>query len=223
MRKILACCSLLFLLLVTGCVAPRSIPADISEPDYWPTTGWKHSTPEAQGMDSELLAEMLEDISTQETSVHSVIVARNGYLVTEAYFHPYTSDTKMHVQSVTKSVIGMLVGIAVKQGIIPDINQPVIDFFQNRRIAYLDEQKESMELKHLLSMSSGFDCAEFSSGPRMEQTSDWVQFMLDRPVTQHPGERFGYCNGNAHLLSAILEKTSGVSTREFANHWASPL
>ena len=217
MRKILAYCSLLFGILVTSCASPKYIPMEIPGPDYWPTTGWKHSTPEAQGMDSELLAEMLEDISTQETSIHSVIVVRNGYLVTEAYFHPYTSDTKMHVQSVTKSVIGMLAGIALKKGIIPDINQPVIDFFRNRRIAYLDEQKESIELNHLLSMSSGFDCAEFSSGPRMEQTSDWVQFMLDRPVTQRPGETFGYCNGNAHLLSVILEKTSGVSTREFAN------
>jgi hypothetical protein len=51
----------------------------------------------------------------------------------------------------------------------------------------------------------------------MEQTADWVQFMLDLPVTQPPGVAFGYCNGNAHLLSAILEKTSSVGTREFAN------
>jgi hypothetical protein len=51
----------------------------------------------------------------------------------------------------------------------------------------------------------------------MEQTADWVQFMLDLPVVETPGETFGYCNGNAHLLSAILEKTSGVNTREFAN------
>jgi CubicO group peptidase (beta-lactamase class C family) len=217
MRKILAYCSLLFLILVTSCASPKPISLEIPEPEYWPTSGWKHSTPEAQGMDSGLLAQMLEVISAEETSLHSVIVVRNGYLVTEAYFHPYTSDTKMHLQSVTKSVIGMLVGIALKKGMIPDIDQPVIDFFRNRRIAYLDEQKESIQLKHLLSMSSGLDCAEFSSGPRMEQTPDWVQFMLDRPVTQSPGETFGYCNGNAHLLSAILEKTSGLSTREFAN------
>lgn len=217
MRKTLTYGSLLFLILLTSCASPKSASVQVREPDYWPTNGWKHSTPEAQGMDSGLLAEMLEDISENETSIYSVIVIRNGYLVTEAYFHPYTSDTKMHVQSVTKSVIGMLVGIALKKGMFPDINQPVIDFFRNRRIAYLDEQKESIELKHLLSMSSGLDCAEFSSGPRMEQTSDWVQFMLDRPVIQSPGETFGYCNGNAHLVSAILEKTSGVSTREFAN------
>jgi hypothetical protein len=67
-------------------------------------------------------------------------------------------------------------------------------------------------------MSSGLDCAEFSqSGPSMEQSSSWVQFMLDLPVVNTPGEKFGYCNGNAHLLSAILEKTTGMTAREFAN------
>ena len=67
-------------------------------------------------MDSVLLAQMLEDISASETSIHSVLVIRNGYMVTEAYFHPYTPDTKMHIQSVTKSVIGMLVGKAISDG-----------------------------------------------------------------------------------------------------------
>jgi CubicO group peptidase (beta-lactamase class C family) len=217
MKKIPAYCSLLLLILLTSCASQNSVPGETRDADYWPTAGWKHSTPEAQGMDSELLAQMLEDLSAKETNIHSVIIVRNGYMVTEAYFHPYTDNTKMHVQSVTKSVIGMLLGIAIKKGIISDIDQPVIDFFRNRRVAYLDEEKESIALKHLLSMSSGLDCAEFSSSPRMEQTSDWVQFMLDRPVIHHPGETFGYCNGNAHLLSAVLEKTSGLSTREFAN------
>jgi hypothetical protein len=67
-------------------------------------------------------------------------------------------------------------------------------------------------------MSSGLDCQEFSgSGPRMEQSDRWVRFILDRPMVSKPGETFGYCNGNAHLLSAILEKSTGLSAREFAN------
>lgn len=168
-------------------------------------------------MDSGLLARMIEEISLNETSIHSVLIVRNGYMVTEAYFHPYTPDTKIHVQSVTKSVIGMLMGIALRKGILTDVDQPVLDFFHNRRVANLSNAKESVQLKHLLSMASGFDCQEFSSGPRMEQTADWIQFMLDLPVTQNPGKTFGYCNGNAHLLSAILEKASGMDTREFAN------
>ncbi len=218
MRKTLTYCSLLLLIFVTSCAAPKSASGQPTEPEYWPTTEWQHSPPESQGMDSNLLSQMMEEISAQETPIFSVLIIRNGFMVTEAHFHPYTRETKTHIQSVTKSVIGMLVGIAVQKGILLDVNQPVIDFFRNRRVAYLDEDKESIQLKHLLSMSSGLDCQEFSSAPRMEQTSDWVQFVLDLPVTTRPGERFGYCNGNAHLLSAILEKSSGMDTREFANH-----
>lgn len=205
-------------LLVARCAPAQPVSDQIREPDYWPTEGWKSSTPEAQGMDSELLAEMLEEINTKETRIYSVLIIRNGYMVTEAYFHPYTRDIKMHIQSVTKSVIGALVGIAVQKQMIPDVDQPLMSFFSNRRVAHLSEEKSSIQLRHLLSMSSGLDCQEASSsGRNMEQTADWVQFMLDLPMVAAPGETFGYCNGNPHLLSAILEKTTGMNTREFAN------
>lgn len=169
-------------------------------------------------MDSTLLAEMLEGIIANETAIHSVLVIRNGYVVAEAYFHPYTRNEKMHVQSVTKSVIGMLVGKAISNGYIQSEEDRLVDFYQNRIFENPGGMKNSIQLKHLLSMSSGLDCQEFSSsGQSMEQTSGWVQFMLDLPVTSTPGGQFGYCNGNAHLLSSILEKTTGVTAREYAN------
>ena len=161
---------------------------------------------------------MLEDISAEQSKIYSVLVIRNGYLVTEAYFHPYTRATKHHVQSVTKSVIGMLVGKAIDLGSIKSAKETLVSFFPGRVFAYASEKKSSIQLAHLLSMSSGLDCAEFSpSGTSMEQSDGWVQFMLDLPVLSTPGEKFGYCNGNAHLLSAILEKTTDMTAREFAN------
>ena len=209
---------LTFILLTTGCTSTKSISVQVPQPDYWPTTGWRNSAPEAQGMDSELMAQMLEAVSANETSIHSILVIRNGYLVTEAYFHPYTRDTKMHIQSVTKSVIGMLVGRAVDNGYIKNDDVKLADFYRLDLFENPSQQKDAIQLKHLLSMSSGLDCQEFSgSGPQMEQTDGWVRFMLDRPMVAGPGETFGYCNGNAHLLSAILEKATGMSAREFAN------
>jgi CubicO group peptidase (beta-lactamase class C family) len=209
---------LLTILLLAGCTQGKSLSRAIPEPEYWPTTGWQSSTPEAQGMDSGQLARMLGDISSAEMSIHSVLVIRNGYMVTEAYFHPYTRDTKMHIQSVTKSVIGMLVGKAISERHIESEDERLVSFYQDRSYQRQGNGKDSIRLKHLLSMSSGLDCQEFSSsGTSMEQTQDWVQFMLDRPMAAAPGQVFGYCNGNAHLLSAILEKSTGVSTREYAN------
>jgi CubicO group peptidase (beta-lactamase class C family) len=139
-------------------------------------------------------------------------------MVTEAYFHPYTADTKMHIQSVTKSVIGMLVGKAIEDGYIRNENEKLLDFYPNRIIENQSKEKSSIQLKHLLSMSSGLDCAAFdASRPSMEASAGWVQFMLDLPMADKPGKTFGYCNGNAHLLSSILEKTTGMSAREYAN------
>jgi CubicO group peptidase (beta-lactamase class C family) len=190
---------------------------EVPETDYWPTSGWQSSTPEAQGMDSELLAKMIEEVNSAETGIHSVLVIRNGYLVSEAYFHPYTQDTKMHIQSVTKSVIGMLVGKAIGDGYIRSAEDKLVDYYPNRVFENQGSRKSAIRLKHLLSMSSGLDCQEFSGGPSMEQTQGWVQFMLDRPMASAPGKVFGYCNGNAHLLSSILEKTTGMTAREYAN------
>lgn len=205
-------------LLLTGCSNLSPAFSRIPEPDYWPTTGWRSSTPDAQGMDSELLADMLDDISNSGTRIHSILVIRNGYIVTEAYFHPYTAETKIHVQSVTKSVISMLVGKAIDDGYIKNEQQKLLDFYPDQAFQNASDEKSSIELKHLLSMSSGLDCRTFDfSRPGMEQSEDWVQFMLDLPVIDTPGTTFGYCNGNAHLLSAIVQQSTGMSARDYAN------
>ena len=217
MKRILSGWLLIFLIVCSSCTPQRSVSVPVPEPDYWPTADWRSSTPEAQGMDSTSLAQMVEKIAADQTSVHSVLVIRNGYLVAEAYFQPYTRETKVHIQSVTKSVIGMLVGEAIHEGQIKSENEKLLNYYPNRIFANPSSRKNSIQLKHLLSMSSGLDCQEFSSGPSMEQTTGWVQFMLDLPVTSTPGKTFGYCNGNAHLLSAILEKSTGMSAREYAN------
>ena len=156
-------------ILITGCNPSKSVSVTVPEPAYWPSTEWQTSSPEAQGMDSLLLAKMLEEINANQTRIHSVLVIRNGYMVTEAYFHPYTRNTKIHLQSVTKSVIGALVGIAIKQGYIKNENEKMISFFPNRMYSNPSQNKDSISLKHLLSMSSGFPCQEFSeSGQSME-------------------------------------------------------
>ena len=209
---------LILILGITGCSAPKSVSAPVPEPQYWPTEEWQSSSPEAQGMDSNLLAQMLEDISSDQTGIHSVLVIRKGYLVTEAYFHPYTRDTKIQIQSITKSVIGALVGIAIRDGSIKSTNEKLLDFFPKRSIVNPGPEKSAIRLKHLLSMSSGFPCQEFSSsGQSMEQSSGWVQYMLDLPVNTAPGKTFGYCDGNPHLLSAILGIETGMDAREYAN------
>jgi CubicO group peptidase (beta-lactamase class C family) len=204
--------------MAAGCVPhiPASVP--VTQPDYWPTAEWRSSSPEAQGMDSSLLASMLEELSNDRIRMRSLLVIRNGYLVTQAYFDPYRPDTKVQIQSVTKSVIGALVGTAIQQGYIQSVDEKMLSFFPDRVYANPSRKKDAIRLRHLLSMSSGFPCQEFSDGgQRMELSSGWVQFMLDLPVDASPGKTFGYCDGNPHLLSAIIERTTGLTARDFGN------
>lgn len=209
---------MLCVLLLSGCVPLNSGMGKAPIPDYWPTHEWRNSSPESQGIDSDQLARMYEHIIKSQANLYSVLIVRNGYVVTEAYFHPYTRDTKVHVQSITKSVIGMLVGRAIQTGAISSVDDSLVSFFPGRVFTVDEQAKEKIHLRHLLSMTSGLDCQEFSAqGPKMEQSGGWVQFMLDLPVVSTPGKKFNYCNGNAHLLSAILEKTTGMKSREFAN------
>src|SRR5689334_9895295 len=85
---------------------------------YFPERDWRQSTPEAQGLDSTVLAHMVESISQKNLNVHSITVIRHGYVVMDAYFYPYRQDVLHDVASVTKSITSALVGIAVDKGLV---------------------------------------------------------------------------------------------------------
>ena len=88
---------------------------------YWPTSGWRTSTPEKQGLVSRGIAQALRAISERIPRMHSLLLVRNGYVVTEVYFYPYGPDWRHGVASCTKSVLSSLVGIAIQQGYIESI------------------------------------------------------------------------------------------------------
>jgi len=74
--------------------------------------GWRTSTPEEQGMDSQKLTLMLESVKQQKLNLYSLLVIRHGYIVSETYFQFYKEQTKHELYSCTKSFIATLVGIA---------------------------------------------------------------------------------------------------------------
>ena len=187
----------------------------------WPTGGWQTSTPESQGMDSRVLEAMLETVQNQNYNIDSITVIRNGYLVLDAAVYPYTQDTKHIIHSCTKSIVSILIGIALDQGFIEDVQTPVLEFFPDRTASNLDSDKKALTLENLLTMTSGFKCRDsylyrWSGLNDLRESDDWVQFMLDLPMEETPGTKFEYCNGASFLLSAIITETTGLSSNEFA-------
>jgi CubicO group peptidase (beta-lactamase class C family) len=218
MKKISNKLSIIFVLVVflVGCT-PAS--PTLTPPEYWPTGGWRSSAPEEQGMDSEKLAQMVEHIQAEKLNLHSLLIVRNGYLVSEMYVYPYSAGQVHFIASVTKSVIGALVGIAIQKGDIKDIQQPLFSLLPEQGVANLDDQKKAITLEDLLTMTSGLDCHENPEPGEafMQASLNWVQFMLDLPMAAQPGTEFNYCTGAVQVLSAILQGATGMSAREFAN------
>jgi CubicO group peptidase (beta-lactamase class C family) len=194
-------------------------PAVVPEPDYWPITGWKTSTPEQQGFDSVELAEALENIQEQGTNIDSLLIVHNGYVVLDAHFAPYDGTFPHNMASVTKSLMTTLIGIAVDHGKI-DLDQPMVSFFRDRTIANLDERKAGITVRHLVSMRNGMEsgCAADDLGTvdRMRAKPDWVQAALDRPMVAEPGTEFCYDSPGMHILSAILQEATDMTAMEFA-------
>ena len=186
---------------------------------YSPAEGWRSTAPEQQGIDSQKLAEALDGIRQRNMNIHSLLIVRNGFVVLDAYFYPYDEKDLHDIASVTKSLTSALVGIAIGQGKIKAVNQPLLQFFPGRSIANQEPRKERLTLEHLLSMTSGLDC-KFQPGEltlrQMKQSQDWTQFMLDLPMAADPGSKFVYCSGGTHLLSAIISQTTGQNELEFA-------
>jgi CubicO group peptidase (beta-lactamase class C family) len=222
------CIALLGMLgsMLAGCSSsPASLPpasvatqAAVLASD-WPTEAWRTSPPEAQGIDASKLAQMLAYVQQQHLDLHSLLVIRNGYIVSETYFGSYTADTRHPLYSCTKSFIATLIGIALDQGVIDQTDHRVVDFFPGQAFAHLDAHKQSMTLEDLLTMRSGLSWQEGDPVYRaMYQSPDWVKFVMDEEMAGAPGSAFNYCSGCSHVLSAILQKTTGMNTAAYAEH-----
>jgi len=210
-------------LILGGCASPPTIaPSNLqaqrsANATYWPTDAWRTSLPEEQGMDSRKLAEMLAAIQEEKLNIHSLLIIRNGYLVSESYFGPYQRDTRHELYSVTKSFVATLIGIALDKGYIDETDQRILDFFPDEAFANLDHQKEDMTLEDVLTMRAGLEWEEGDAAfGAIYSSPDWVKFMLDKPMTLPAGSQFNYCSGCSHLLSAILQQTTGMNTGDFA-------
>ena len=180
-------------------------------------------------MDSLLLADMLAEIEVHSHAIDSVSVVRHGYLVLDAYVHPFGPNQQHEIYSCTKSVVSALVGIAIEDGYIEGVEQPLLDFFPGRTVAHLEARKEAIALEHVLSMSSGMLCRDsylyrWKGIQEMRASEDWVQYVLDLPMTEEPGTHFEYCNGGSFLLSAIVQETTGQTALEYSQeHLFGPL
>ena len=152
------------------------------------------------------------------------------------YYHPWWHPTyrrgDLHtLQSVTKTVTSVVIGTAVTRGEFPSLDSKVLSFFDTTKVKNIDERKRRMTLRHLLTMTGGFDWNENlpyvdpnNAAVNMEASYDWVQFTIDRPMAREPGSQFNYSSGESELLAHIFWKATGTDIEEYASrHLFGPL
>lgn len=157
-------------------------------------------------------------------AVRSLLVQQKGTLVMERYFDGMSSGRTMNLKSASKSVLSLLIGIAVDRGIIDSVDQPIRHYLPEYFEDIDSEIKRSITIKDLLTMRAGLETTSFHNYGRWVVSDDWVEFALEQPMEDRPGGDMVYSTGSTHLLSVILTRAAGMSTRAFANrHLFGPL
>ena len=202
------------------CACSHTHPLEESSKNVDPIDNLKGSNNAKYRLNEDKLALLLDNINKGDfDKLNSLIIIHNDSFVLEEYFQGWNRNMRHRCWSVTKSFISALSGIAIEQGYIKGVNEKLLSFFpEYRNIANLDERKNSITLKDGLTMTAGFWCNPDSEKAQVElqESSNWIKYILDQPMNNDPGAVFVYDSGCSHLLSEIIQNTTGKTTAEFA-------
>lgn len=215
---------------LSGRANSHSLALEPRPPVSWPTESWPVSTPEDQGIDSAKLVEMVAYYEAQrakkeQIQIDSITMARNGIIVADIYLNPmFPRNTKHVIHSCTKSIMSILIGIAIAEEYLDGVDVPVLEIFPDKKCANRDGRLQALTLKDLLTMQTGLRSRdsylyEWEGLFAMQAADDWVEFTLNLPFDVEPGTRFDYSNVSSLLLSAIIARTTGMDTLSFARRY----
>ena len=184
----------------------------------WPTLLWAEGNPQGFGMQADLLGLAHETIQRDFPNVYSLLVIRNGVIVFEQYYHGHDTASLFDIRSATKSFISALIGIALKEKRIPDLDQKILSYFPEYNTASMDRRKAAITIRDLLMMKSGLAWDEDRDFAELYETRNWIQYIFNVPMASDPGLVFCYNSGGSHLLSELIHRVTGVTALEFAQH-----
>jgi len=232
-------CGMVAAFFLSAC-SPAPLP---SQELVWPEEAWAVSTPEQEGIDPVAVDALVQDIQAGTYGLidHFTLI-RHGRMVADYHFeqdyeavaaaydttnyqynydhpqwHPYYRNTDLHtLQSVTKSVTSVALGIAIDQGFIQGVEVPALSFFEEYDPDLSDPWRGDMLLEDLLTMRSGIEWSEDTpyTDPNnscilMEASEEWVPFVLGYPMDSDPGTVWEYNSGASVLLGKIVDVATG--------------
>lgn len=159
----------------------------------------------------------LKDIKKEK--INSVLITQGAKRIFSYYKNKKQANKLHKINSCTKSIISILIGIAFDQKLLTSLDTPVHTFFPKIFETQSDKSKMDITIRHLITMTDGLDFPEFGEwdcfAPMVYHT-DIVQFVINRRMLHTPGTHMNYNSGASHILSAIIQKVSGMKTEDFA-------
>lgn len=177
---------------------------------------------EESGINRDSINNLLELISnTPPNDFRGLVVLKDNKIVIEEYFNTFWRISVHDIRSAGKSITAVLLGIAINEGLVQDLEQSVYSFFPKNKYPSINKDYQKIKLKHLLNMSSGLDAdTDDTNTPghaaHWMGSDDWIDYLLSVPLTAKPGEKWVYADIHALLIGAIIEETSNMSLLEFA-------
>lgn len=142
--------------------------------------------------------------------LNSLLVLHRDSLVVERYFRGMTAGHTVNVKSVSKTVLSPLVGIALRDSLLRDLDQPIYELLPEYFEGDTGSVRYRITLRHLLSMTAGLEGTSFQNYGPWVTSPDWIRFALRQPVVCSPGRCREYSTGNTHLLAVILSRQAGT-------------
>ncbi|OAB62540.1 6-aminohexanoate hydrolase [Leptolyngbya valderiana BDU 20041] len=151
--------------------------------------------------------------------LHALLVLKDGESVVEHVQGGDGLDRPANLKSVSKTVLSLLVGMALERGLLESVDQPLTGLLGARVPAGATPGSDRITVAHALSLQAGLQSTSGRNYGRWVQSPDWVAHILTRPMVDRPGGRMIYSTGPSHLLSAALMEAGGRSSSALARDW----
>ena len=233
LNRVITCFSFLLIpiIITTACThqAPRLNSSGLPQREYAYQIPekiddeWETSSLSTEDVDSQKINDLIYDILTGKfRNIYSILLVKNGKVILEEYFYGYHRDSIFDLQSAVKSVVSILVGIAVDRQMISSLDQKVYDFYPEFKKTNWVEQKNEITIKHALTMTAGLEWDQFTSdvsrndSQKFWQSDNRLRYVMEKNLVEPPGAKFNYSNGLSVLLGGIIRETTGYYCNQFA-------
>jgi len=169
------------------------------------------NTPPAQAI------ERTANLNINNNQIYSLIISKKDDILLEEYYNGNTENSLNDIQSLTKGIISLLIGIAIDKGFIESVEEPISKYIPDNFNGIKDERKKRITIKHILNQNSGLEWKGHLEHETWLKSKDPVKYVLDKPLSNTPGKFYNYNSGATHILSVIISKATNKSTLQFAN------